>query len=242
MKGFFVTGTDTDIGKTVVTASLAAWYRGRGHRVGVLKPVQTGSSLSDRGECCDDAEFLRRNSGCGEPDNLTNPYRFRLPASPHLAARLEEVEIDPSVIGDAFNALASRYRPVLVEGAGGLLVPYTEDYLTIDLVQELNVPLLIVARPGLGTINHTLLTVETALNRGLKLLGIVFNRSKSGKPGDEDMVIEEDNKRIIEKLSGVKVWGTIPYDREICGGSWETLARKTSPIWDAHLLQKDNRN
>jgi len=173
MKTLFVTGTDTGVGKTYVAAGLAAALRRRGVDVGVMKPVSTGTS--------DDAGVLIKASGSRDPIKLVNPIRLKAPLAPNLAARLEGKTIDVGVLESAFQALAERHEVVIVEGAGGLLVPIRDGFTFADLAKRLDLPLLIVARVKLGTINHTSLTIEAAQARRLEVAGVVVNRSKRGR-------------------------------------------------------------
>ncbi len=182
-RGLFLTGTDTDIGKSVV----AAWLV-NGLGLDYWKPVQSGLE----GET--DTEAVRRLTGL--PDERFHPSAFetRTPASPHLSARLDGVQIRM----DAF-VLPDSPRPVLVEGAGGLLVPLNDDALMIDLIALLELPVVLVARSGLGTINHTLLSVEALRFRNLTLAGVVMN----GPP-------HESNRHAIESYGDVPVIGQLP--------------------------------
>ncbi len=158
MKGVFVTGTGTEVGKTVVAAALARAFAARGRRVAVFKPAVTG--LDEPGE--PDHALLRRAAGSDQADAEIAPYRYGPPASPHLAAELAGERIDPGRLREA-AAAAGRDADLLVcEGVGGLLVPLAPGYLVRDLAADLGMPLAIAASPGLGTINHTLLTIEAA--------------------------------------------------------------------------------
>jgi dethiobiotin synthetase len=192
----FVTGTDTDVGKTVITAGLAAAMRNYNKTVGVFKPVQTGASCISS-----DCEFVKSV----DAEIITKvSYNFKEPVAPSLAAELDKEEIDLEKIKKDYEALKNQCDFVIVEGAGGLLVPIKNNFLMRDLAKMLNLPLVIVARPDLGTINHTLLTVEAA--KDLDILGIII----SGYPeGTEDLAIK-NAPSIIEKLSGEKILGILP--------------------------------
>ena len=160
MRGFFVTGTDTGVGKTYVARALVAGLRARGLRVGVAKPVLTG--LDEPGP--HDDELLGADTAA----------RFGIPASPHLAAELAGSAIDPADLLACVQRAAAGADVVVVEGAGGLLVPIADGYDMRDLACELDLPLVVAARPGLGTINHTLLTLEAARARGLDVAAVVL--------------------------------------------------------------------
>ncbi|MGB3393311.1 MAG: dethiobiotin synthase [Stenotrophomonas sp.] len=189
MKGqvVFVSGIDTEIGKTVVTGWLARQWREAGVDVITQKLVQTGCVGAS-----DDILLHRRIMGCGlfdeDRDGHTMPALYAYPASPHLAARLEGRSLDLQAIDRATAHLCERYETVLVEGAGGLMVPLTEQLLTIDYVAQRGWPLLLVTSGRLGSINHTLLSLEAIAARGIALHGIAWNGRDDG--GDEVIAAE----------------------------------------------------
>lgn len=194
--GVFVTGTSTEVGKTVVAAVLARTLNAEGKRVAVFKPAVTG--LEEEGET--DHALLRRASGSAQSDEEIAPYRYQPPASPHLAAALAGEEIDPERLRQAAGTAAAGADTIVCEGVGGLLVPLTPTYLVRDLAADLGHPLAIVARPGLGTINHTLLTLESARAAGLDVAAVVLN------PWPENpSEIEHDNRETIAELGEVRV-------------------------------------
>jgi dethiobiotin synthetase len=194
-RGVFVTGTGTEVGKTVVAAVIARTFAAQGCGVAVFKPAVTG--LEEAGEA--DHELLRRASGSTQSDAEIAPYRYDPPASPHLAAALAGEEIKPERLRAAARAAAG--ADVLVcEGVGGLLVPLSPAYLVRDLAADLGYPLVIVASPGLGTINHTLLTIEAARAAGLELALVVLTPWPEA-PSE----IERSNRETIARLSGVEV-------------------------------------
>src|SRR6187397_3181955 len=155
-RGLFVTGTSTEVGKTVVAAMIARTLAADGQRVAVFKPAVTG--LDEGVET--DHELLRRAAGSDQSDEEIAPYRYGPPASPHLAAALAGEEIDPERLKVAASAAAAGADAIVCEGVGGFLVPLSPGYLVRDLAVDLGYPLVVVAAPGLGTINHTLLTIE----------------------------------------------------------------------------------
>jgi dethiobiotin synthetase len=195
LRGVFVTGTGTEVGKTVVAAVIARGLAARGETVGVFKPAVTG--LDDPGE--PDHALLRRASGSAQGDDEIAPYRFGPPASPHLAARLAGRPIDPAVLLRAAR-LAGRDRPLVCEGVGGLMVPLTGGYLVRDLARDLELPLVVAAPPGLGTINHTLLTLEAARAVRLEIRGVVMTPWPE-HPG----AIERSNRETVAALGRVPV-------------------------------------
>ena len=189
-RGFFVTATDTGVGKTFVTAALATALRARGRDVAVFKPVQSGATAEDPSG---DAVLL--GADC--------VYAFAAPLAPLVAARAEGRTIELEPILARARELVREHELLLVEGAGGLLVPLADDFDLADLAVALGLPLVIVARAGLGTVNHTLLTIEAARARGLAVAGVVLN----GK-SDESTV---ENAALIEAGSGVRVAARVPW-------------------------------
>lgn len=192
----FVTGTSTEVGKTVVAAVLARTLAAEGKRVTVFKPAVTG--LEEEGET--DHALLRRASGSSQSDEEIAPYRYDPPASPHLAAALAGEEIDPERLRKAARAAAAGADAIVCEGVGGLLVPLSPTYLVRDLAVDLGYPLVIVATPGLGTINHTLLTLESARAAGLEVAAIALNPWP-----EQPSEIERDNRETIAELGAVRV-------------------------------------
>ena len=199
MGSIFVTGTDTDVGKTFVACGIAAALKRRGVDVGVMKPVASGRA--------EDAHALILAAGVDDPLDLVNPVRFKDPISPHLAARRERRRIDLRSIDRAYRELRRRHDVLIVEGAGGLLVPIRDGFTMADLAKRWGAPLLIVARDALGTINHTTLTVEAARRRALKVLGVVVNRSRPGRPD----LAERLNPDAIAKAARVRVLANLPW-------------------------------
>jgi dethiobiotin synthetase len=208
LRGFFVTGTGTEVGKTVVAAVLAQNLRRQGASVAVFKPAVTG--LDEPGEA--DHTLLRRASESEQTDEEIAPYRYGPPASPHLAAVQAGEEIDPDHLLGAARAAAGSAEQVVCEGVGGLLVPLAcracsggrnklpGPYLVRDLAVDLQLPLVIVAAPGLGTINHTLLTIEAARREDLAVAAVVLTPWPT-KPS----AIEISNLETIESLGEVQV-------------------------------------
>jgi dethiobiotin synthetase len=205
-KGFFITGTDTGVGKTVVTAGLAGFYRQLGMRVGVMKPIESGCKRLEDGLHPEDALFLKKMSSSPDALDLIVPYRLEPPLTPSVAAEIEGVEIDLEAIKRIYQQLERNYDLMLVEGVGGVMAPLYKRSTSVDLVRLLGIPVIVVARNTLGTINHTLLTVEHARQRGLTLVGIIVNNCDA----DPD-VSSETNPEVIKQLSGLPLLGVIPY-------------------------------
>ena len=212
--GIFITGTDTGVGKTVVAAGLALVLKERGLRVGVMKPVATGCKGGDQHLVSEDAVYLLEAAE-NEFPALTNPSRFRNPLAPHIAATLEKKEVDLKKIHRSFQELQKHYDFVIVEGIGGLLVPLTKNYFVANLIREFQLPLVIVARANLGSINHTLLTVDAALIRGFEIRGIIFNLI----PSVNCSLAEMTNPKAIHELSGIPVLGSLPEMQDLDVGT-----------------------
>jgi dethiobiotin synthetase len=202
-EGFFVTGTGTEVGKTVVAAALAHDLRRRGSTVAVFKPAVTG--LDQPGE--PDHALLRRAAESEQSDEEIAPYRYGPPASPHLAAAQAGEKIDPERLRRAAREAAAAAEQIVCEGVGGLLVPLDPPYLVRDLAVNLGLPLVIAAPPGLGTINHTLLTVEAARAASLIVAAVVLTPWRS-RPS----AIEQSNRETIEVLGKVPVKVLPPLD------------------------------
>jgi dethiobiotin synthetase len=207
LRGVFVTGTDTEVGKSVVAASICATLAARVERVAAFKPVVTGLD-EEPGEFGRDHELLASVANSGQAPEEVAPYRFGPPVSPHLAAELAGVTIEPAELVRMARRLAGvredeRSSGVLVcEGVGGLLVPITPGYLVRDLAIDLALPVVIAARPGLGTINHTLLTVEATRTGGLNVAAVVM----TPWPADPTPM-QRSNRAIVEQLGDVPVCG-----------------------------------
>lgn len=208
LRGLFVTGTDTGVGKTIVTAAIAAALRADGLNVGVWKPVQSGAPL---GSGVTDAERLLRGSGIDERPEAVAPFTFAAPLTPLLAARGEGVELTLTALREAGEPLVRRYDALLVEGAGGVAVPLTKDAFVADLAARLALPVLIIARSGLGTVNHTLLTAAYLRHLGLTIAGAVLNDGAvNPATGGADDPSVASNAKLIELYGGLKVLGRFP--------------------------------
>jgi dethiobiotin synthetase len=203
LRGVFVTGTGTEVGKTVVAALIARTLADAGARVAVFKPAVTG--LDDPGEA--DHELLRRAAGSGQRDEGIAPYRYGPPASPHLAASLAGEEVDPTRLRAAAERAAEGADQLVCEGVGGLLVPLADGYTVRDLAADLALPLVVAAAPGLGTINHTLLTLEAARSASLEVSMVVLTPWP-----DAPSAVEASNRETIAALGAVRVETVPPLD------------------------------
>ena len=215
-KAVFITGTDTGVGKTAVTAALAALLWKKGLVTGVIKPFQTGTEL----EGLSDAEFIYAFLGRDCVLSEVSPCRLEAPLSPYRAAAIEGVDIPLEDIIEHTRDYISRNDVTLVEGAGGLCVPVSESYMMADLAVDLDAPMVIVARPGLGTLNHTALSLEYAGQRGAQVLGVVI----SGFPEPAD-VASATNPAVLRDVFSVDILGVLPLlpGLDVEGGSFSGL-------------------
>jgi dethiobiotin synthetase len=201
--GLFVTGTDTGVGKTVVTAGIVHALRARGVYAGACKPVQTGNLAADP---AGDASLLVTLGGLDAAPEDINVYAFSAPLAPRIAADREEVTIELAPMVELVRSIGEEHGTVLVEGAGGWLVPLAPGLLVADLAAALGYAVVVVGRPGLGTVNHTALTVAAALERGLDVAGVILNGYGQGEDGSV-----ASNPQLIEELAGVPVIGKTPW-------------------------------
>ncbi|MEJ2492336.1 MAG: dethiobiotin synthase [Desulfuromonadales bacterium] len=216
----FITGTDTGVGKTLVTAALAYHLRNKGLRVGVMKPIETG--VANPASWGPDAQLLCWAAQSSDDPQLVAPYRFELPASPHQAAAAVSERVDPRVIIDALQVLRTANDLVLVEGAGGLMVPIDGGFLMADLVAQLAIPLLVVTHPRLGTLNHTLLTTFAARAMGLDLAGLVIN----AMPETPDSVVAEA-PHLLASLASADLLGVLP---EVIGSDQDKVTQLAAAV------------
>jgi dethiobiotin synthetase len=225
MRGVFVTGTGTEVGKTVVAAAIANTARRSGDRIAVFKPAVSGlvdyplapETWASAPRLPDHA-LLRLAAGSTQGDDEVAPYRYGPPVSPHLAAELAGERIEPDLLRGAALAATQDADLLVCEGVGGFLVPLTPAYLVRDLACDLRLPVVIVAEAVLGTINHTLLTIESVRTAGLEVASVVLNRWP-----EDPSAIERSNLETIERLGRVRV-ETLPRLDLSSPGSWPALA------------------
>jgi dethiobiotin synthetase len=211
-RGIFITGTDTGVGKTLVAAGIVRWLRSQWIDAVPMKPVQTGAEKHDSVLIAPDLEFCLSASGLQpDPDERRwmSPYLYEPACSPHLAGRMAGRYPDISVIQKSSEIILRRRQAVIVEGAGGIMVPLNENETMLDLMKALGLPVVLVSRIALGAVNHALLSVNTLSTAGLDLAGIVFNQNEPPVP--ENRYIEEDNPAIISRFGKVRVLGNIGY-------------------------------
>ena len=241
MRAFFVTGTDTGVGKTLISVSLAAYFsRIKGLDVGVMKPFETGLPL-DRTELfpCD-AKSLKEASGSTDGISTINPITFLNPLAPEAAAELENKTVDMEAVDRAYQDITGRHDITIIEGAGGILVPIRDGFFFADLISRWDLPVVIVSRLSLGTINHTLLTCRALQDRGVRVIGAVLNDTE----GSDD-VAARTNPGMIRKYLPAPLLGIFPFYKGPGGESpdFDFLARTAASrldvdaIYDGALLR-----
>ncbi|MEN6565006.1 MAG: dethiobiotin synthase [Veillonellales bacterium] len=207
--GLFITATDTEIGKTIITGALAAALKQRRYDVGVIKPVASGGVADHNGQLLsEDATFLLKAAGMDENKRSeVSPLCLAPSLAPAVAAAETGVTIDVPKLAAACKTMLSRHQIGLVEGAGGITTPIWQDYLMVHLMAELNLPAIIVACPRLGAINHTVLTAEYARQHGITLAGIIINQWDETQAG----ILEHSNLDYTMRLTGLPILGKFPF-------------------------------
>lgn len=204
--GLFITGTDTGVGKTVIAGAIANWFHRQGHRVAVLKPIASGCEHRREGLVSEDAEFLAECAKTHHPLDLICPVRFAEPLAPAVAAARAKKNVEWDAIQRSIDLMSKESDVMIVEGAGGIMAPLDEKTLVLDLVRDLEIPVVVVARAGLGTINHSLLTIHALKTANVKLAGVVINRY----PTDVVGIAEETSPREIENRGQTPILATMP--------------------------------
>jgi dethiobiotin synthetase len=205
-KGIFVTGIDTGVGKTVIAGAIAAAIKAHGLDVGVMKPVATGAKEIEGRLVSEDVVYLKKIIGSTDDDDLVNPIRLKPALAPNMAASRAGITIDTGKVWKAYKEITDKHDFVVVEGIGGLMVPIDDNLLVADMALKMGLALVIVSKHYPGAINHTLLTLEYARSRNLRIKGIIFNMLRN----DEDFVGE------IGRFSSVRVLGAIPFKENVC--------------------------
>jgi len=204
MKSLFITGTDTDVGKTYVTAGLTVTLRKMGIDVGIMKPLAAGSPQK-KGFKSEDVEILSRAAQISDPENLMNPQFFKMSASPYTASKNLKVPVKVGSVLSAFKNLSKKHSMLLVEGMGGIMTPILKNYFVADLIKEMKLDAVIVTRTRVGTINHTLMTCQMCKKYKIPIKGIIINNF------DTDGYQLKTLKRDLKSLTGIPILGTIPY-------------------------------
>lgn len=206
MKSFFVSGTDTDVGKTWIMAGLARAARNMGIDVGIMKPFSAGTPQKT-GYKSEDVQILANAADVNDPENLVNPQFFPIPASPYTAMKisniLEKVNVD--LVLRSFKKLSELHECIFVEGMGGIMTPILKNYFITNLINDLNLETILITRNRIGTLNHTIMTCHAAKKYGIKIKGIIINEiDLNGYAID---VLKDD----LEDITGISVLGSIPF-------------------------------
>jgi len=218
LKSLFVTGTDTDVGKTYITAGLAVTFRKMGIDVGVMKPFAAGTAQK-KGYKSEDIVILSRAAKACDPEKLVNPQFFRIPASPYTAWKNLKVKPKISTILSSFKKLSKLHDVLLVEGMGGIMTPILKDYYVTNLIKEMKIPTVIVTRSKIGTVNHTIMTVKMCEKYKIPVKGIIINNFDDGYPISE-------LKRDLQNLTGIKVLGSIPFLKDMSNANLYRIFKK----------------
>ncbi len=221
-RGIFITGTDTGVGKTVVSAALTLGLQRQGRHVGVMKPIETGISASNM--MGSDAAKLRTLVADEIPFEEVSPYRFALPLAPRAAAQAEHRTIDPDTIRHTYGLLADRFDYMVVEGAGGVFVPIAPQTDVTDLISQLTLPVVIVGRSGLGGINHARLTIEALRQRNIQIVALVLNQTVPVRT-QIARTQEQTTVDLLRQEAGVPVLGPIPYQSGVIRRFEQAAAR-----------------
>lgn len=216
--GYFITGTDTGVGKTIVTTAILRCFIKKGLKVGAMKVIETGCVNKDGLLLPSDGMLLRDMAEMHDSIDLITPIKFENPLSPLVASRIEKIDIDLEIIFKSFEALKKKYDYLFVEGIGGLMVPINKEkkrkstfYFVRDLIKDMGLPVILVTRPTLGTINHTLLTVEALKSKKISIKGYIINFSKPAK----NDIAEKTNPQILKELIDIPCLGVLPYLTEL---------------------------
>ena len=218
MKSLFITGTDTDVGKTYITAGLGVTFRKMGIDVGVMKPFAAGRAQK-KGYKSKDIVIISKAAQACDPENLVNPQFFPIPASPYTAWKNLKTKPKISTILSSFKKLSKLHDMILVEGMGGIMTPILKDYYVTNLIKEMKVPAVIVTRSKVGTVNHTIMTVKMCEKYKITIKGIIINDFDDGYPVNE-------LKRDLQNLTGVKVLGSIPFIKHMGDASLYRIFKK----------------
>ena len=223
MKSIFITGTDTDVGKTYVTAGLAIMLRKMGMDVGVMKPFAAGL-VQKKGYKSEDVEILSKSAQINDPETLVNPQFFPIPASPYTAWKKLKIKPKIALVLSSFKKLTNMHEMILVEGMGGILTPILKDYYITNLIKDMKISTIIVTRSKVGTVNHTLMTVKMCEKYKIPIKGIIINNF------DGDGYPINQLKKDLEDLTGIKVLGSIPFISDMSDKSLYKIFKKNINI------------
>jgi len=218
LKSLFITGTDTDVGKTYIAAGLAVAFRKMGIDVGVMKPFAAGRAQK-KGYKSEDIVILSKAAKACDPEKLVNPQFFKIPASPYTAWKTLKTKPKVSTILSSFKKLTKLHDMILVEGMGGIMTPILKDYFITNLIKEMKIPTVIVTRSKIGTVNHTIMTCKMCEKYKIPVKGIIINNFDDGYPIPE-------LKRDLQNLTGIKVLGSIPFIKNMSDASLYRIFKK----------------
>lgn len=236
--GFFITGTDTGVGKTIVTAAILRSFIKKGLKVGAMKAIETGCLNKDGILLPEDGMFLRDMAEMNDSLDLITPVKFENPLSPFVASRIEKINIELNRIFKSFETLKKKYDYLFVEGIGGVMVPLTKEtkkkgfYFVRDLIKDMQLPAVVVTRPSLGTINHTLLTMEALKNKKIPIKGFIINFSEPPK----NDIAEKTNPQILKEIIEIPCLGILPYLTEL---NKDTIGETALKSLDIEVLISD---
>jgi dethiobiotin synthetase len=230
-KGFFITGTDTGVGKTVITVALIKAIGLLGLRACGMKPIETGCIKEGDVLVPSDGMFIKTIAHMDQNVKYISPCCFESPLAPMAASEIEGIPVNLEEIKKAYRELSETYKAVVVEGIGGLLVPIKRGYFVLDLAKDFGLPIIVVSRPGLGTLNHTMLTVNYAIKEGLNVAGIIINYNYPPK----DTVDEETNPDIMKQISPVPIIGVFPFLRDL---ESHTIEKAVVKNLDLEIIKK----
>ena len=218
MKSIFITGTDTDVGKTYITAGLAITLRKMGTDVGVMKPFAAGVKQK-KGFKSEDVEILSNSAKVDDSEELLNPQFFPISASPYTAWKKLKIKPKIPLILSSFKKLSEKHEMMLVEGMGGTMTPILKNYFITDLIKDMKIPTIIVTRSKVGTVNHTIMTVKMCQKYKIPIKGIIINNFDKGYPINQ-------LKKDLESLTGIKVLGSIPFIKDMNDKSLYRIFKK----------------
>ncbi len=220
MKSLFITGTDTDVGKTYIAAGLAVTFRKMGIDVGVMKPFAAGTAQK-KGYKSEDIVIISKAAQACDPENLVNPQFFPIPASPYTAWKNLKIKPKISTILTSFKKLSKLHDVLLVEGMGGIMTPILKNYFVTDLIKDMKIPTVIVTRSRIGTVNHTIMTVKMCEKYKIPVKGIIINDF------DSDGYKTKELTRDFKNLTGVPILGSIPFIKDLSDASLYRIFKKS---------------
>jgi len=219
LKSLFITGTDTDVGKTYITAGLAVVIRKMGIDVGVMKPFAAGAARK-KGYKSEDIVILSRAAQACDPENLVNPQFFPIPASPYTAWKNLKIKPKINSVLSSFKSLSKIHSMMLVEGMGGIMTPILKNYFVTDLIKDMKIPAILVTRTKVGTVNHTIMTVKMCEKYKIPIKGIIINDF------DSDGYKVKELTRDLKSLTGVPILGSIPFINDLSDASLYRIFKK----------------